>query len=316
VATIKPSHDPNVYDGILVPEGISPLTGLPMDDYRPVAVIIENTKEAYPQYGLSQADVVHEITVEGKITRFIAIFNTNRPERIGPVRSMRLQMLRTLAEYQPILSVHFGGANGSDNEMQIYNRFSEFKMTLREDFGQNGKPYWRVSDREAPHNAFTTIPGLLDRHTGDYESGAYRPFPFGKQAPDGTNATVIKLSYRSTNQIEYRYDQKIGAYARMLNGSAMMDALTNKQIYVTNVIVPVYPLYSKPNKFGDYVDMDFVGEGPCDLFIGGKHVEGKWIKADVFSRTRYCDRQGNEVQLLPGNTWIQIREQKDELTYK
>src|SRR5215471_13869593 len=72
----------------------APLTGL--DDpsgqslTRPaVSVKVENTAFARPQAGLDQADVVYEEVVEGGITRFVAIFNSQVPDVIGPVRSVR-----------------------------------------------------------------------------------------------------------------------------------------------------------------------------------------------------------------------------------
>jgi hypothetical protein len=181
-----------------------------MTDYLPVAVIIENTREAYPQHGLSEADVVYELTVEGKITRFVAIFNGNRPEKVGPVRSIRVQMLRVLAEYQTILTAHFGGAGKNGGVRgNAYARFAEFGMTLREDFIIDGKPYWRTSDREAPHNAYTSIPGLLEENPG-YTAGDYRPFPFGTEAPEGDEATRINLTYRANNKSSTAMTRRLG----------------------------------------------------------------------------------------------------------
>ena len=73
---------------------MAPLTGL--DDpsgqslTRPaVSVKVENTPGARPQGGLDQADVVYEEVVEGDITRLVAMFNSQVPDVIGPVRSVR-----------------------------------------------------------------------------------------------------------------------------------------------------------------------------------------------------------------------------------
>ncbi len=45
--------------------------------------------EGHPKYGVDQADVVYEEVVEGGITRLAAIFNSQAPDRVGPVRSVR-----------------------------------------------------------------------------------------------------------------------------------------------------------------------------------------------------------------------------------
>src|SRR5580700_6799302 len=73
---------------------VAALTGLPdptaVTKRRSALTIkIDNTPEAHPQYGLNDADVVYEEIVEGDITRLAAIFNSNLPKVVGPVRSVR-----------------------------------------------------------------------------------------------------------------------------------------------------------------------------------------------------------------------------------
>jgi hypothetical protein len=66
----------------------------------------------------------------------------------------------------------------------------------------------------------------------------------------------------------------------------MIDAGVNEQIFVTNVIVPVCS-HVDLHTADKHIDIDFVGSGPCDLFVGGRHIAGQWIKRDDMSRTRY-----------------------------
>src|SRR5579872_1637503 len=73
---------------------VAPLTGL-LDPAgqaltRPALTIkVENTPEALPQWGIDRADVVYEEIVNGGITRLAAIFNSQAPPKVGPVRSVR-----------------------------------------------------------------------------------------------------------------------------------------------------------------------------------------------------------------------------------
>ncbi|MDK2599385.1 DUF3048 domain-containing protein [Bacillus stercoris] len=71
----------------------APLTGLEIEqkvtERRPVAVVVNNHPKARPQSGLSKADIVIEALAEGQITRFLAIFQSQMPETVGPVRSAR-----------------------------------------------------------------------------------------------------------------------------------------------------------------------------------------------------------------------------------
>ncbi|HEX6985446.1 MAG TPA: DUF3048 domain-containing protein, partial [Planctomycetaceae bacterium] len=41
-----------------------------------IVVMVENHEDARPQSGLEAADVVYELEVEGRITRFMAVFYT------------------------------------------------------------------------------------------------------------------------------------------------------------------------------------------------------------------------------------------------
>ena len=77
-------------------EKMSPFTGkeLPPETWlkRPKRVIafkIDNNINARPQSGLQEADAVHEILVEGGMTRFLAFFYDNTSKYLGPIRSAR-----------------------------------------------------------------------------------------------------------------------------------------------------------------------------------------------------------------------------------
>jgi hypothetical protein len=56
---------------------------------RPVLVTINNHPKARPQSGLASADIVYEMVAEGSVTRLLALYQSELPERIGPVRSAR-----------------------------------------------------------------------------------------------------------------------------------------------------------------------------------------------------------------------------------
>ncbi|MGH3195646.1 MAG: DUF3048 domain-containing protein [Streptosporangiaceae bacterium] len=57
---------------------LSPFTGEPVNALRPVlAVKIDNVAQARPQTGLSQADIVYVLPVEGGLTRLLAIFSSD-----------------------------------------------------------------------------------------------------------------------------------------------------------------------------------------------------------------------------------------------
>ena len=52
---------------------------------RPIAVMIDNHKSAWPQAGLNDAYLVYEIIVEGGETRLMPVFKGVNLDKIGPI---------------------------------------------------------------------------------------------------------------------------------------------------------------------------------------------------------------------------------------
>lgn len=102
----------NNADQVQPKEAEAPLTGLKTEqklaERRPIAVAVNNHPKARPQSGLSKADVVIEALAEGRITRFLAIFQSEMPETVGPVRSARNILSRSAAGLTAYLSIMAG----------------------------------------------------------------------------------------------------------------------------------------------------------------------------------------------------------------
>ena len=50
---------------------------------------IDNHEDARPQVGLNRTDLVFEELVEGGLTRYVAVWHSDVPDAVGPVRSIR-----------------------------------------------------------------------------------------------------------------------------------------------------------------------------------------------------------------------------------
>ena len=98
------------------PENENPLTGLPVDDpatlrRRPLHVRVGNDTGARPQVGLNQAEIVYEDVVEWWVTRFTAVFLSQSPEIVAPIRSARLINTQLALQYEAALA-NSGGSDG------------------------------------------------------------------------------------------------------------------------------------------------------------------------------------------------------------
>lgn len=267
-----------------------------------VGVMFENTKEARPQSGISLADVVYEISVDGwAISRFLGIFSTTFPTKVGPVRSARFPFVRVIREWG-IAFTHYGaGQTGEGNVLPLLHSTS-FPVRFDGHTGLNDQYFSRDPDRLAPHNAYWNAQEALEMIP---EIEVARHFSFDKNAYySGVSIQRISLQYSSSNLVGYTYLPTEHRYARSVNNAPMMDAYTNQQVKVTNIIIQHAP--HRAVEAVRYIIVEFEGSGVAEYFIDGTYVKGTWKKPVEGEPTTFYDDKGQEIKLLPGNTWIQV----------
>ena len=274
----------------------------PEDEYQAFGIMISNSREARPQSALGVADIVYEIAVETyRITRFLAIFGSNHPEKVGPVRSARIPFVRMIQEWGLPFAHYGSAATGKGDALSL---IIAVKPPIRFDGhkGINNKYYSRSSDRKAPHNAYFNSEQALEKIPSlKYETH----FNFDDESnikKESINA--LSLYYSSYTPVKYEYNSTTKKYERFLHDQPMMDAYTNQQIAVTNVIVQHAP--HQMVERANYVLVDFVGEGQAEYYINGYYEVGTWKKDDFNSVTQFLNSEGEPIVLLPGNTWIQV----------
>lgn len=280
----------------------SPLTGEQVSSQDktklPVtAVMIENSLNARPQSGLKQAGVVFEAIAEGGITRFMAIYQQEKPSMIGPVRSIRLYDVEWAAAFDASIA-HVGGSAAALNEVRngSYRDIDEFF---------NSGSYWRASDRYAPHNVYTSSAKLDTLNTSKgYSTSTFTGFPRadGKMIAKPTATTInITISSATYNSV-YTYNQTSNNYLRFQAGEAHLDR-EDGQI-TPKVIVAMYVSESTVLQDGYREDMATSGSGKAVIFQNGNAIEGTWTKASKASQIAFTDSSGNQIALDRGQTWI------------
>src|SRR5690606_28175747 len=68
-------------------------------DQRTVMAVVNNHPDARPQTGLADADMVFEFIAEYNITRFLALYQSEYPEEVGPIRSAREYFVKLAAAH-------------------------------------------------------------------------------------------------------------------------------------------------------------------------------------------------------------------------
>lgn len=295
----------NQFDG-------SPLEEGETQTYKAVAVLVNNSAVARPHSGLSKADVVYEVIKEEYLeTRFMAIFEGEFPEKVGPLRSIRVPFVRIFNEWQTAL-VHYGGAgpvaqNGSKNpdSVNALALLQKSYVPYRFDAvaGINDSYFFRTTDKAAPHNAYIN----LKEASQDFPDVWVKDhFKFDEEdfstSSDPANTIEIDYPTETANKVTYEFDSAKKVYNRFINEKEHMDVLYDTQITATNVIVQ----YLEHTEVNGYVLVELKYQGDADYFVNGKHITGYWVKDFEGDTTHWFTDDEQELVLLPGTTFIQI----------
>lgn len=280
----------------------SPLTGNKVADEAATkqavtAIMIENSPNARPQSGLKQAGVVYEAVAEGGITRFLTIHQENKPQLIGPVRSLRMYYVDWLAAYDASVA-HVGGSAAALAEVRNggYRDIDQFF---------NSGSYWRASDRYAPHNVYTSFERLdaLNQAKG-YTSSSFTGFARAEGKPVDTptaSQVTINISSQPYNT-SYTYDKVTNTYQRFLGGAPHLDR-EDGQI-TPSVIVAMKVDMTRILEDGYRESINTIGSGSAVIFQNGTATEATWHKPDRKTGITFTGTDGQIIPLVRGQTWI------------
>ena len=302
-----------------------PLNGKPLDgaspSRRPLVVKIDNVPAARPHYGITQADMVVEEVVEGYLTRLAAVYHSQDPQTIGGVRSARLadRSLTTMV-----------------NGALVYSGTSDFAWSLISKDAADGRyvelsadhsgGYYRVAFRQSPYNLFTSAVAQRDAlakmnksTVTDVPKWAFLPATDHVATVAGLTgaaaATDITIPYREDSTlVSYKYDPTTKTYARWQNALGKpvrdVDAVNNAPVAATNVVIVQTEIW-EVNEIVDASgakahDMRLVGTGTATVFRDGLRQEATWSRADDRSPFVFANKQGEQIRLSAGQTWVHI----------
>lgn len=314
---------PSWFAPLLAPEPepepiLNPLTHMPVTDEtalerRVVVVSIDNDTPARPQAGISTADIMYEVPAEGGISRLLALFFTDAPETIGPVRSARPYIVNVAREWQGLF-VHCGGSPDA------LNYLAKGEVNWLNEMA-NGKYFWRDKSRKAPHNLFTSSENLYiflaDKGWEQVNTPRALPFYGPEEGPPATalKADTVNINYANKiNRNTYTYDPQSKLYARSIGNEPHIDKNTEAQVQAANILVQ--RVKSKVLDSVGRLEINLVGEGEALLFTQGTVQQGAWKRASLDEPTYFCDADGAEWHLSPGQTWIQICDGVTKVLYE
>lgn len=289
------------------PKNIFPLTGIEtMEeiDHRIISVMINNHPKARPQSGLSKADIVFEILAEGTTTRFLALFHSEMPDIVGPVRSAREYYFELAKDYDSIYVYH--GAADFVNDM-ILNRGVDHLNGTYHDHDQ--QLFKRESFRKAPHNSYLLMNNVYEfaEAKGYDVTNQLEPLLFLTEEDSVSkddDGTYIKIGYIGPTPryiVEYIYDEVEEAYIRSSDGVQSKELNDDSLIKVHNVF-----LLETTHEV-----IDSEGRRSIDLQSGGQALllqQGKMQRVNWENQNGMIVpvKNGEVLGLLPGKTWIHV----------
>lgn len=279
---------------------------------RPVAVMVNNHAKARPQSSLNSADIVYEALVESGITRYLAIFWSQGPKKVGPIRSARQYHLEWLSSYDPVF-IHDGCADTDNPRTDACGNIYAYNI---KDIATSGAWRWNDGVRYSPHNEYTSIVSAWDiagnrgwdEFPTDFESWDFKNDANQDQRGDGYRYEIVfhnRLNNAGLYDATWEYDSTTNSYKRWVGGKVDMDQETNSQVTAKVVIVQETSIYSAGDEYGRIIT-DTIGQGDALILMDGKEIEGSWKKNTRTDRTTFYNSNGDEIQFNRGRIWISV----------
>jgi hypothetical protein len=276
---------------------MSPFTGEPVKTLGPVlAVKIDNIIYARPQTGLTKADIVYVLPVEGGLSRFLAIFSSHMPPVIGPVRSTREDDLELLRQFgRPAFA--YSGAQGQ--LLPVVERSHIVDLYV----GKVAKPYYRDYRRIAPYNLYAHTRQLLAAAKGASLANSIG-FRFGPAPAGWQPVTTERASYPSAS-FTFTWSAARNRWLVSMDGARAMTTDNGRLSAATVVIQHTVVRTSRFLEYGvppPYAES--TGSGTATVLRNGKAYQVNWSRPNWYVGTTFTTHSGQRMTFAPGPLWI------------
>lgn len=277
------------------PPPVSPFTGLPTDLGAPVLCVkIDNSVPARPQRGLAQADLVYVEPVEGGLSRLLAVYQSQIPSTVGPVRSTRASDVQLLANFgRPALA--FSGA--APEVGALVARAPVLNVSALARPGD----YYRDRQRSMPHNLYGAANLLRQGGAPPRDIG----FRFGPTPPGGRPVSETEVRYPATT-IGVQWVPAETRWVISMDGAPLTAAAGLRPEAATVVLqrvsmqsTSIRDAAGSPSPFAVTV-----GSGDAVVLRDGFAFPGHWTRPDPDAVTTFTLPDGSSLAFAPGPVWV------------
>ena len=301
-----PTSGPSIIEELFVEPTYNSLSGREGLDGQILAVKIDDTVAARPQIGLDKADIVYIEQVEGGLTRLAAIFSSEIPQLIGPVRSARITDLEVLAQYGTVVFAYSGAQSKFLPVIAASN--------LHDYGAQRQSPtiYTRDPLRSSPTNMVLRADLLMEKVADDEKvvsRSAPNAWTFGDKPFSGSPISEVKVSWPAATY-EFRWIAEENRWTIFNNGAPNLSASGAPHSPTTIVIqkVKIVPsIYG--DKFGGVTPHSLtIGSGTGHILRDGESFPATWLRPDAQSGTTWKALDGTPLNFARGQVWVALVE--------
>lgn len=289
---------------------------------RPMAVMTPNNKASLPQYGISQASIIIEAPVEGRMTRLMCIYEDyDELEYLGPVRSAREYYIYEAMSFDAIFC-NWGLAVPYCADVLASDKIDNISQAVEGISNPSSEAFDRISRNgyKTEYTGYMFMDGYekaVERqgYSTTYRSTHEAPFLFANDGyrseyADMPDATLIYPGSKSSSNSSgyanahpwFEYNAEDGLYYRYEYSAKQVDEMNGEQLTVSNVVFKY--VQGKVLDANDYLWFDVEGSRECIVFTNGKVIKGTWSRTSDNAATTYYDENGDEIVFNQGKTWI------------
>jgi len=290
-------------DALASAVAFAPLTGRSTDAaalaHPSLAVKIDNHEEARPQLALNRTDIVFEELVEGGLTRYVAVWHSDIPEEVGPVRSIR--------PMDPDIATPFGGiiAYSGGQEQFVEMMMATPLVNLVFDFDDTGL-FERADERPGPHDVILASGEAVTRSSAlapppvQFAYGSANPLAAPGLAAVPTSG--IDVVFSDARFPSWAWDAATSVWLRSQEGRPDLEA-SGERVRATNVVTLRVAI---DWSYGEVPRTVMVSSGEAWVSVAGRTAHGTWAKDAAGSPIRLTADDGSPLRLAPGNTWVEL----------
>ncbi len=302
----------------LTGDAVNPLTGEPVAEdisaNRPVMVMLNNVRQALPQSGNGQADIIYEILEEGGITRMLGVYqDIGQVEgNLGTIRSTRPYYVYLVAGMDGIL-VHAGGSPAAYDAIEAYQVTDLDALS-----GAATSLFWRDSARRSAgyateHTMYITASDISDYLAGgsvrtEHEAGftVQQTFVEDGTPADGSDANIITVPFSGYKTGVFTYDAETGKYLVSEYDAPYVDETTGEQVSVENVLIIMTRISQIEGDSKGRLDVTMTGNGIGYYACNGKYIPINWSRPSLDSQYQFTTMDGEPLSLGVGKSYVNI----------